>query len=152
MSERSGEFGEIDLPALGRIRNHWVDLEPLVGETGYDDALDPTELDVELTDGLGDAETARIDVQWSELGNYSFHYVDAGGVNWRFDRHPNTHCPEKHFHESPEAASSAVTPVPLPLLFPVDGGGGGEYLAGRVPPVRGGVRQDSGERPRSRGR
>ena len=110
MSDRRGEFGEIDLPALGRIRNLWVDLEPLVGETGYDDVLDPTELSVGLTDGLGDATAARIDVQWSELDNYSFHHVDDEGANWRFDRHPNTHSPEKHFHPPPDASTDGTEP------------------------------------------
>ena len=108
--DRSGAFGEIYLPALERIRNLCIDLEPLVGETAFDDPLSPTVVQITLTDGLGVADAARIDVQWSVLGNYSFHYVDDDGVNWRFDRHPNTHSPETHFHPPPDASTEATLP------------------------------------------
>ncbi|GAB7010705.1 hypothetical protein JCM31271_26480 [Halorubrum trueperi] len=60
--------------------------------------------------GLGDAESARLDIQWRELGMYSFHYVDSNDVNWRFDRHPNTHSPEIHFHPPSDAATTATEP------------------------------------------
>jgi hypothetical protein len=109
-TDRAGEFGEVDLPALQRIRNLWMDLDPLVTETGYDDPVAPTEVRVELADGLGDADSARFDVQWSVLDNYSFHYVDSNGVNWRFDRHPNTHSPEGHFHPPPDARTADAGP------------------------------------------
>jgi len=79
-NDRAGEFGPIYLPALQRIRDLWLDLEPLVDETKYDDAVAPTELQISLSDGLGDAESARHDIQWSELGMYSFHYVDSDDV------------------------------------------------------------------------
>ena len=59
-----------------------LDLEPLVDETAYDDIVAPTELQISLTNGLRNADTARLDIQWSELGMYSFHYVDSDGVNW----------------------------------------------------------------------
>jgi hypothetical protein len=114
-ADRVGAFGAIYPPALQRIRNLWVDMEPLVTDTGYDDPVAPTELVIELSDGLGDADTARLDIQWSELDNYSFHYVDSAGMNWRFDRHPNTHSPEAHFHppleqESSDAPTAAAEP------------------------------------------
>lgn len=108
--DRVGEFGAIYLPAIQRIRNRWIDLEPLVGGTALDDPLTPTEVRIELTDGLGEADTARIDAQWSVLDNYSFHYVDDGGVNWRFDRHPNSHSPAAHFHPPPDAGTDAARP------------------------------------------
>ncbi|MBX0297400.1 hypothetical protein [Haloarcula nitratireducens] len=108
--DRAGEFGPIYLPALQRIRDIWLEIEPLVDATAYDDVVAPTELQISLTDGLGDAENARLDIQWSELGMYSFHYVDAADVNWRFDRHPNTHSPEIHFHPPPDAATTAAKP------------------------------------------
>lgn len=110
MTDRAGEFGTIYLPALRRIRDLWVDLEPLVVDTGYDDLVHPTELRVVLSDGIGGADSARIDIQWSELDNYSFHYTDSTGVNWRFDRHPNTHSPERHFH--PPADGGTGDPEP----------------------------------------
>ena len=109
-ADRTGEFGTIYFPALQRIRNLWVDLEPLVSDTGYDDIVDPTEVWIELADGLGDADSARFDIQWSELGNYSYHYVDSSGVNWRFDRHPCPHSPEKHFHPPPDASTVEAEP------------------------------------------
>lgn len=106
----AGEFGAIDLPALRRIRDLWLELEPLVDETGYDDPVAPTELRISLADGFGQAESARLDVQWSKLGMYSFHYVDEADLNWRFDRHPNTHSPEAHFHPPPGAATDRAEP------------------------------------------
>ena len=66
--DRAGEFGPIYLPALQRIRDLWLELEPLVETTAYDDVVAPTELQISLTDGVGDADTARLDIQWSELG------------------------------------------------------------------------------------
>ena len=109
-SDRAGEFGTIYLPALQRIRTLWLDLEPVVTATGYDDPLNPTKLRIELTDGLSDADSARFDIQWSVLDNYSFHYVDSADVNWRFDRHPNTHSPDRHFHPPPDAETADAEP------------------------------------------
>ncbi|WP_115864082.1 hypothetical protein [Halorussus litoreus] len=106
--DRAGRFGPIYLPSLQRIRDLWLELEPLVDATSYDDVVAPTELHISLTDGLEDADAARIDIQWSELGMYSFHYVDSDGVNWRFERHPNTHSPEIHFHPPPDGATTAA--------------------------------------------
>ena len=108
--DRAGEFGPIYLPALQRIRDLWVELEPLVDTTSYDDIVSPTELRIELADGIGAAATARFDIQWSQLDMYSFHYVDSANRNWRFDRHPNTHSPEKHFHPPPDRATASAEP------------------------------------------
>jgi hypothetical protein len=104
--EKTGEFGAIDFPALQRIRSLWLDIEPLVEYSEYDDAIAPTRLQVELSDGIGPADTARIEAQWSRLGNYSFHYVDTANLNWRVDRHPNPHSPIRHVHSPPDAAST----------------------------------------------
>ncbi|MFB6206153.1 MAG: hypothetical protein ABEJ05_06480 [Haloglomus sp.] len=108
--DRAGEFGPIYLPALQRIQTLWLNLEPLVETTAYDDPVSPTELHVELGDGLGTADAARFDIQWSEREMYSVHYIDAVDVNWRFDRHPNTHSPESHFHPPPDASTAAAEP------------------------------------------
>jgi hypothetical protein len=108
--DRAGEFGPIYLPALQRIRNLWLEIEPLVETTSYDDPISPSELHIEMSDGLGTADAARFDIQWSELEMYSFHYVDTEDVNWRFDRHPNTHSPEIHFHPPPEASTATAEP------------------------------------------
>ena len=108
--DRAGEFGPVYLPALQRIRDLWLELEPLTDTAAYDDVVAPTELQMGLTDGLGDADAARLDVQWSERGMYSFHYVDSADVNWRLDRHPNTRSPESHFHSPPDAATATAEP------------------------------------------
>jgi hypothetical protein len=107
--DRAGEFGRISLQALRRIRTLWLDIEPLVEETSYDDSVLPTELHVSLADGIGDANTARFDIQWSRRRMYSFHYTDSER-DWRFDRHPNTHSPETHFHPPPDAPSTTARP------------------------------------------
>lgn len=105
MSDGSREFGTISRTALERVRNGWIDAEPLTDETAYDDLVDPTKLRIHLEDGIGEATAARIDVRWSRRGNYSFHYAD-GGIDWRFDRHPNPHSTEKHFHPPPDASGT----------------------------------------------
>ncbi|MEM4782482.1 MAG: hypothetical protein QXG03_13105 [Halalkalicoccus sp.] len=87
-----------------------MDLEPLVEATGYDDIVEPTEVRIELADGIEAATSARFDIQWSELDMYSFQYVDSAGTNWRFDRHPNPHSPEKHFHPPPDASTADAEP------------------------------------------
>lgn len=108
--ERTAGFGPIYLPALRRIRTLWEELEPLVESASFDDLVDPTELRVMLTDGLGTAETARFDIRWSERGMYSFHYVDTNDLNWRFDRHPNPHAKTAHFHPPPDASTEDAVP------------------------------------------
>ena len=108
--DRAGEFGPIYLPALQRIRDLWIELEPVVETTSYNDIVSPTKLHIDLANGIGSAEAAQFDIQWSELDMYTFHYVDTEDRNWRFDRHPNTHSPEKHFHPAPDAATTACEP------------------------------------------
>jgi hypothetical protein len=101
--EYAGDFGTIDLPALRRIRDLWLDIEPLVDHAEYDDPIDPTEMQITLADGIAGADSARIDVQWSRLGKYSFHYVDSRNIDWRFVRHPNDHSPACQVHPPPDA-------------------------------------------------
>jgi hypothetical protein len=62
-NDRAGEFGPIYLPALQRIRDLWLELKPIVDTTSYDDVVAPTELQISLSDGLGDADSARLDIQ-----------------------------------------------------------------------------------------
>jgi hypothetical protein len=70
----------------------------------------PTDLHVEFSEGLGTADAARFDIQWSELEMDSFRYVDTDDGNWRFDCHPNTHSPESHVHPPPDASITAAEP------------------------------------------
>ncbi|WP_255246064.1 hypothetical protein [Halolamina sp. CBA1230] len=67
--DRAGECGLVDLPALQRIRDCWLELDPLADETAYDDVVAPTELQISRSDGLGDPESARFDIQCSELAS-----------------------------------------------------------------------------------
>jgi hypothetical protein len=108
--DHGGEFGAISLPALRRIRTLWLDIEPLVSDTRYDSPVAPAELQVDLADGIGDADAARLDIRWSERGMYAFHYAGSDGIDWRFDRHPNPHSPTAHFHPPPAATAADAEP------------------------------------------
>lgn len=68
--------GPIDRPVLITIRGIFNRNEPLATAT-LDTFLDPSTLIVELADGVGDAESARIDVAWTTKNDYTFHYTDS---------------------------------------------------------------------------
>ncbi|WP_226003950.1 hypothetical protein [Natrinema salinisoli] len=108
--ELSADVGAPDVGDMEVVRDVFLREEPLVAEAGFDSVLSPREVGLVLDDGIGDADGARIDVIWYASGAYSFHYTDSAGVNWRFDRHPNPHSPEKHFHAPPDAKSHAAEP------------------------------------------
>ena len=103
-------FGPIDAGALREIRDLFVAQEPLVHTTSLDDPLNPQVLSLELSDGIGAATTARIDVRWSLTGNYGAHYTDDRERNFRFDCHPKPDAPRQHFHPPPDAPSRPVKP------------------------------------------
>jgi hypothetical protein len=90
------------------LRDVLTDLEPLA--TGaLDDFIDPTELQIELADGIGSAERARFDIVWTIHGDYNIHYTDDEGHDFRWDRHPNAYpnvTGEEHFHPPPDAGST----------------------------------------------
>lgn len=101
--------GPIDRPALITIRDIVVEAEPLATPQ-LDDYLNPSVLEVTLGDGLRDADSARIDVQWTTRDDYKFHYTDSGGVNVRWGSHPHdgdyVHVPGlEHYHPPPDASS-----------------------------------------------
>jgi hypothetical protein len=108
--EQSEVFGPIDAGALREIRDLFVAQEPLVETASLDDPLNPQTLSVELSDGVGAASTARIDVRWSLTGNYAAHYTDDRNRNFRFDCHPKPESPRRHFHPPPDAPSHPVEP------------------------------------------
>lgn len=109
-SEDRGAFGPVDAAALREIRDLFVAMEPLVADASLDDPLDPRTLSVDLSDAVGEASSARIDVRWSLDGNYVFHYTDDRGRDFRFDRHPKPDAPRRHFHPPPDAPSRPVEP------------------------------------------
>jgi len=52
-------------------------------------------------------------VRWSKTNSYNFHYTEGEDFDFRYDRHPNDHSPEKHFHapgdtRSEEAVESCI--------------------------------------------
>ena len=108
--EQAEVFGPIDAGALREIRNLVITQEPLVEEASLDNPLNPQTLLLKLSDGVGTASTARIDIRWSLTGNYAAHYTDNQGRNFRFDCHPKPDAPTRHFHPPPDAPSRSVEP------------------------------------------
>jgi len=120
-NEQSEVFGPIDAGALREMRDLFVDEEPLVQTASLDDSLNPQTLSIELSDGVGAAAAARIDVRWSLTGNYAAHYTDDRDQNFRFDCHPKPDAPKRHFHPPPDAPSrpveaSCITVAPVALV------------------------------------
>lgn len=104
MSYLAGDTGPIDYDALQRVRDLFLEHEPLVTHHDLGDRLDPQlELAISVDEGFGDSPRGRFDIVWTERDYYNFHYTEAGGIDFRFDRHPEPHAPEKHFHEPPSA-------------------------------------------------
>jgi hypothetical protein len=101
--------GPPDRPVLIAIRDLVDDREPLA-TAQLDDFLDPESLAVTFEDGLCDAERARIDVQWTTRNDYTFHYTDSNGVDFRWGKHPHggDYRPDdglEHYHPPPDASS-----------------------------------------------
>lgn len=119
--------GATDRAALLRIRDIVVTIEPLA-TAKLDDYLNPSVLELTLEDGLCEAKTARIDVQWTTQGEYKFHYTDDQGVDFRWGKHPHggdyIHVPRlEHYHPPPDASSdpneveaSCITQAPPDLV------------------------------------
>jgi len=101
-----GDTGPIDYDALVRIRDIFLDTEPLVNHHSLDGRLDlQPELNVTVDAGFGSSACGRFDVVWTDNNCYNFHYRGDTGMEFRFDRHPEPNAPSKHFHTPPDAAS-----------------------------------------------
>jgi hypothetical protein len=101
--------GAIDRKALITIRDLYTEEEPLA-TADLDNYLSPQLLTIELADGLCDADSARIDVQWTTQGDYKFHYTDDLDLNFRWGRHPTGNDFPRvdglaYFHPPPDASS-----------------------------------------------
>lgn len=101
--------GPIDRPALITIRDIVDEAEPLATPQ-LDDFLNPSVLEVTLDDGLCDAKSARIDVQWTIQADYKFHYTDSKDINFRWGTHPHdgdytSVADLEHYHPPPDASS-----------------------------------------------
>lgn len=99
--------GPLDRGALLDIRAEIERLEPLAtGE--LDDFANPRELQVHLDDGVGDAESARLDIGWTVQRDYNVHYTDSLSRNFRWDVHPHDYprpTDDAHFHPPPKATN-----------------------------------------------
>jgi hypothetical protein len=119
--------GAIDRPALTTVRDVFEEMEPLA-TPALDDFLNPSTLEVALDDGLGDADTARLDVQWTTRDDYKFHYTDPTGADLRWGKHPHGGDYHRvagieHYHPPPDASSdpdvvedSCIEPRPEVLV------------------------------------
>jgi len=99
--------GPTDRGALCDFRDVFEEMEPLADGTLHD-VIDPSELNIQLDDGIGAAESARLDIDWTTLDDYNVHYTDANGRDLRWDLHPNDFpaAPDgRHFHPPPSATS-----------------------------------------------
>lgn len=102
--------GAIDRPALLTIRDLIGEMEPLATPR-LDDYLNPSVLEVSLTDGLCNADEARIDIQWTTHNDYAFHYTDTASVNLWWGNHPHggdyvNVSGTEHYHPPPDASSA----------------------------------------------
>lgn len=105
MGGLAGDTGPIDYDALVKIREIFLNTEPLVSHHTLDDQLAPRpELKITVDGGFESSPSGRFDIVWTEKNYYHFHYLEQDGIEFRFDRHPEPNVPEKHFHEPPDAA------------------------------------------------
>ncbi len=106
-AELEGDIGTPDIDVMADIRDLVLKAEPLVKKYAWNDPLSRRELRIHFSTGIN-ADWCRLDVTWYTSGAYKFHYTDENNHNWRFDRHPNTHSDEIHFHEPPDADSASA--------------------------------------------
>lgn len=102
--KNAGGLGEIRVSSLKVIRDVFERYEPLVKDTHLDD-FNPRVLRVQYTEGF--EQPGRFDVKWDRSNNYSFHYTE-NELDFRYDRHPNDHSPEKHFHPPEVSGTEAA--------------------------------------------
>lgn len=101
------DTGTPDLQRLRTARTVAEAYEPLVAEATFDSPVGSQTLRLSMDAGIR-AETGRFDVTWTGEGYYRYYYTEAEGFDYRYDRHPRSDIPEKHFHEPPDAAHDAV--------------------------------------------
>jgi hypothetical protein len=99
--------------------------DPLVTATEFDpEYAEPRVLEARVDTGPFPPSTdaVRLDIRWFETDDFSFHYVETGldDDRWecRWDRHPNPHNGRLHFHRPP--AGTEVGDLELSSLHPLD--------------------------------
>lgn len=113
-----GDLGTLDVVSMDEIRAAVTGLDGLVENAGFPDLADPQVLKIRFSDGIGAAEDGRFDIKWYRTGYYSFHYSDSTGRNFRWDHHPKTRAPNKHFHPPPDAPSGNPEPSCISAMDP----------------------------------
>ena len=106
-SESHSLGGGIDAGALHDFCSEFERLEPLA-RGALDDPVNPSELRLQLDDGIGEATTATITIRWSVWDDYNIHYSDSTGRDLRWDVHPNEYIRpngDAHYHPPPDASS-----------------------------------------------
>jgi hypothetical protein len=99
--------GAIDVTKLDAFRDAFLAIEPMASGT-IDDRLDPRELRLTISYGVGEAERTVFTVRWTTVDDYNIHYWDTTESNLRWDshRHDFSRPPaDRHFHPPPDAAS-----------------------------------------------
>ncbi|GGJ16711.1 hypothetical protein GCM10008995_28290 [Halobellus salinus] len=99
--------GAIDAGVLHDFRSEFERLEPLASGS-LDDPVSPSELRLQLDDGIGEATTAAMTVRWSVQEDYNVHYSDDTDRNLRWDVHPHEYTApdgDGHYHPPPNASS-----------------------------------------------
>lgn len=106
-SESHSLRGAVDAGALHDFRSEFERLEPLASGS-LDDVVSPSELRLQLDDGIGEATTAAITVRWSVQDEYNVHYSDDVDRNLRWDANPHEYTApdgDGHYHPPPNASS-----------------------------------------------
>jgi hypothetical protein len=99
--------GAIDAGALHDFRSEFERLDPLASGS-LDDPLSPSDLRLQLDDGIGEATSATITVRWSVRDDYNVHYSDDTDRNLRWDVHPHDYTDpdgDGHYHPPPNAST-----------------------------------------------
>ncbi|MFQ3284257.1 MAG: hypothetical protein ACI9TI_001610 [Natronomonas sp.] len=107
-SESHSLRGAIDAGALHDFRSEFERFEPLASGS-LDDSVSPSELRLQLDDGIGEATTATITVRWSVRDDYNVHYSDDTDRNLRWDVHPHEYTApdgDGHYHPPPNASNN----------------------------------------------
>ncbi|TKX46030.1 MULTISPECIES: hypothetical protein [unclassified Halorubrum] len=126
-AETAADSGRLDRTTMETIGRR-AETHPLVDSWRFEpDRIAPRSLVLSLDAAAYPpaVDTARLDVHWFVTGDYYFHYVERRGAaraQCRWDRHPKTDAPRRHFHPPPDAGSAEPSPLGdhhLDVLFSV---------------------------------
>lgn len=116
-ADLDGDIGTPDVDVMADIRDLFRTEEPLMEGYDWNDPIHKRELHLRFSEGVA-ADWSRLDVTWYTSGAYKFHYTDGNEQNWRFDRHPNSHSEERHFHKPPDADSESAVASCITVVEP----------------------------------